>query len=1461
MTQERFWFVDQLRPGTSLHNLAFGLDITGALDTGSVESALTEIVLRHEVLRTRFDMRAGRLTQRFAPDGAGVLSTHEVPDENELARLTSALAHEPFGYHAGPMLRVALLRVTPERHRLVLVAHHAIFDGWSLGVFLAEFGECYRAGVAGRVAVLPDLAVQYGDYAVWQREAHDSGAFEPDLAYWTEQIGDGCPPLELVTDFPRPGRQRMSGGSHRFTVPAKLADRLRRLAIEESATPFMAWLALYELLLHRHTGQLDFLVGGPVFNRPDERFERLLGPFINVLPFRADLGGDPTFRELLGRTRVTVTDALAHQELPLQTLTDRLAPAGPLFRVALAFQPFSGGGFELADGLSVRAFPVDVAHAQDDLSLFLTPGAAGIDALVRYDTDLFRHDTVAELCADLLTVAQRVIREPDLPVARLRATAPAHSVPRARTELFPLARQQLRWWSAEQERPGDPAWKIASTVRGRFEPATVDKAVRELGERHEVLRTRATVTDGEPRLRVVASGGPVLREHGRDDEPDTVIATVAAAPVDLTTDPPVTVDLIPDGDESVLLVTSHRFAVDRASHHLLLRDLLGDAAGEQGPEFVDYALWQREQRADIEFWRDVLAGAPPLINLPGRSAGVVASATRVTHQSARAPMTPLDELCRQENVPLEAVVLAAFAVALARHTHQQDLVIGAEVRDTVAAGTVGCFADLLPIRVLVRPHETFRELVRSTATRYLAAVEHRVVPADLAPSPRVVVRSVESPPGDATELTGHADVDVALDIAPDTAQLDCTLRCRTGTVVAPQLGSSVGHLLTEFGARPDQPVTAVPTLPPAEHRALLAELVTPDLAGAEATLHGRFEECAARLPEAVALSDDRRQWTYRELNEWANRIAHGLAGSGVAAGQPVALLMRNGPVAVAALLGVLKAGAVFVCLDPRNPAARVREFLTDIDPALVLLDPATAVEHAVPGALVLVADGRHEGHDFADQPSTDPARGIGPADPAYLAYTSGSTGKPKGIPHRHRDLTQFVGWQSDQFGIGPGERVGQLASLSFDVAYCEVFGALCHGATLCTRPPDGVVDPVVVGEWLHDQRITLLQIIPRLFAEVLRALDTRGRTEQWLADLRTVMFVGEALPAGLVNSLRERLGDRVHPVNVYGPTEVVAATFDVVGRLPAGPSTVPIGRPIPGRHLALLDEDGHLCPRGVTGEIWIGSRYLSSGYHRDPAQTGERYAPSPFSELPGVLYRTGDLAVLRSDGLLEFAGRTDNQVKLSGIRLELEDVEAAVARHPHVLECAARVLDRAGAQRLVAYVVADGSDSAVDDLREFLRGTVPAHMIPAEVLSLPALPRGVNGKIDRAALPEPPAAGQSAGAVAPRTPLEQHLAELAADVLGVDTVGVTTNLFDLGGNSLQAARFVNRIDELYGVTISLQDLFDGPTVAAAAVAVETGRYLMGHEERLTAIENDLDRLSDDEIRTLLADRRDRPITS
>lgn len=645
----------------------------------------------------------------------------------------------------------------------------------------------------------------------------------------------------------------------------------------------------------------------------------------------------------------------------------------------------------------------------------------------------------------------------------------------------------------------------------------------------------------------------------------------------------------------------------------------------------------------------------------------------------------------------------------------------------------------------------------------------------------------------------------------------------------------------------------------------------------EHVLHQVVQGWAGRRPAALAVSNGAEQLTYEQLDERVNRLVGKLLAAGLAPAEPVILLAERGVDLVVAQLGTLVAGGAFVCVPPEHPWSRLNHVMSIVGPGAVIADAGARERHGeqirttFPGVAQLPA---HPGSPAGDDGGeVAPRPNVAPDDLAYIAFTSGSTGRPKGIPHRHATLSQFVAWQGEAFGIDEGSRVAQLAPPGFDVSYCEIFGALCRGASLHIPPEETRSDPGLLVTWLRHERITLLQIVPAHWQAVLAELPTGNGNEPPLPDLATVMFVGEALAPSLVAETRERLRPAPRLVNVYGPTEVVAATFHEVGDVPAGFRSVPIGIPIPEREVVLDPVGGDDTvhdPADDVGEICIRSRYLTTGYLgadpedtaeeggsnqrfvRDPVGTRGSGSPDPArsgTDRTGVLYRTGDLARRLPGGELLFVGRADNQVKLRGQRVELEDVEAAIVGTGEVAEAAATVVTpQDGLQSLVALVVPHGpGELDLGSLRERLAGALPGYMVPNAVVDVDGLPRNANGKIDRvavrqrapeAALPEDdagdPAAGKGAGVAAggpgptadgeavdgeaPAGELEEAIAGIWQELLGVTGIGRHDHLFSLGGDSLLAMRLISRVRSRLGLRATLGAFFEEPTIAGLATA-------------------------------------------
>ena len=497
-------------------------------------------------------------------------------------------------------------------------------------------------------------------------------------------------------------------------------------------------------------------------------------------------------------------------------------------------------------------------------------------------------------------------------------------------------------------------------------------------------------------------------------------------------------------------------------------------------------------------------------------------------------------------------------------------------------------------------------------------------------------------------------------------------------------------LLAGAVARPEQRLSDLPLLTELEKSQLLVEGDRSGIGPVGHSVHGLFEEQASRDPDAPAVSFAGEQISYRELDERSNQIAHGLLESGLRRGQPVAVMLETGLLQVAALLGVLKAGCHFICLDARYPTARLQQMLSEVGPACLIAGAAQLEAYAdLPAAYkVVVLDEQ----SFENCRRTAPDIEVSSDDLVYIVYTSGSTGRPKGIMQTHAGLCQYVEWQGRQFGIAPGKRIAQWASITYDAAYAEIFGALCCGATLCMTGALVRSEPQAVTAWLRDEQISLLITVPSFARQILQILQTERRE----LHLEALLLAGEALPVSLAEAWLKQFPQGPQLYNLYGPTESVLATYHHVTESDLTRPSIPVGRAIDGRHILIIDEQGKLSPLGGTGEIYLRSPYLSRGYLAQPEQTAKAFVQNPLQdEHRELVYRTGDLGRWTSDGTIELLGRKDNQIKMRGMRVELEEIEAALLRHEEVLECVVAVHDFDQTdRRLCAYIVAQGTPAA-----------------------------------------------------------------------------------------------------------------------------------------------------------------------
>ncbi|XVQ85648.1 amino acid adenylation domain-containing protein [Microbispora siamensis] len=1035
--------------------------------------------------------------------------------------------------------------------------------------------------------------------------------------------------------------------------------------------------------------------------------------------------------------------------------------------------------------------------------------------------------------------------------------------PRPRPDRPPLSAAQRRLWFMYRLEGPSPTYNVPVALRltGEVDGAALRAALADVAARHETLRTVFPDDDGVPYQRILDDAPPPLEEVRLDGgRLGDALAAAAGHAFALDSEPPLRAWLFTTGErEHTLLLLVHHIAGDGWSMGPLVRDLsTAYAARRRGRapgwaplpvQYVDHVLWQREVLGDEDdpasavsaqarFWRQTLAGLPELIDLPAdrpRPAALTHTGATVRFAVDPALHRDLAEVAREGGASVFMVLQAVLAGLLTRLGAGQDIPLGTAVAgrgDPAVDDLVGLFVNTLVLRTDTSGRPSLRELLARVREADLAAFANQDVPFERLVELLNPVRSLSHHPlfqvmltlqnldAAEPELTGlvvrpqdagtdAARVDLAFALEEDHAAdgtpagIEGVLRYATDLFdreTAEELARRFVRLLAAAVREPDRPMDRFDVLSQGELRRITVEWNDSARPVPELTWPELFEEQVRRTPGAEAVRFEGRSLTYRELNERAGRLARHLVGLGAGPGHLVALALPRSADLVVAVLAVLKSGAAYLPVDPEYPADRVAFMLADARPTCVV---AYGAVPGYDGPVVRPDDGRARAAD-------DPVVTRRLDDAAYVIYTSGSSGRPKGVVVSHRGIAGLAANHAERYEAGPGNRVVQFVSPSFDVSVSELCLALLTGS--CLVIPPGALAEDRLAAFLRDNRITHAHIPPSVLAGVPR-ID--------LPDLRVLVTGAESCPPELIAFWSA--GRRM--VNAYGPTE---ATVDVASHVcdPAGLQPVPIGRPIANARVYVLDDGLRPVPPGVVGELYAGGPGLARGYLNRPALTAARFVADPYGRPGSRLYRTGDLARWLPSGELVFAGRADGQIKIRGQRVEPGEIEAALVSHPSVARAAVVVReDRPGDRRLAGYVVpAEGERILAADLRARLAETMPAHMVPSAIVELDAIPLTPNGKLDRAALPVPDVTAAAEGR-GPRTLREEILCALFAEVLGLPKVGADADFFELGGHSLLAMRLTSRIAQALGAEVEVRTLFEASTAARLAerLAVRPGQ--------------------------------------
>ncbi|HEX2191329.1 MAG TPA: amino acid adenylation domain-containing protein, partial [Longimicrobiaceae bacterium] len=863
-------------------------------------------------------------------------------------------------------------------------------------------------------------------------------------------------------------------------------------------------------------------------------------------------------------------------------------------------------------------------------------------------------------------------------------------------------------------------------------------------------------------------------------------------------------------------------------------------------QYADFAAWQRARLTGrtleelVGYWRGKLAGAPPLLEVPTdapraarRSAAGASHRLTLPAEAAGG----LRALARGEGATLFMALLAGWQALLGRWAGEDDVVVGSPAAGRTrpeTEGLIGFFVNMLPLRGDLSGDPTWAELLGRVRETALEAYAHQELPferlveevatdrgaghapvfqaaLDLQrPTPAELLRlgPVRMEPLPPAGVVAKFDLD--LTVVEDGETLEGTLVYPAELFEAATAGRMAAHLratLETMAGDPRGRLSGLSLLDAAERAQLLGGWSGPAAETPPAFVHDLFAEQAARTPDAPAVVAPDAELTYAELDRAANRLARHLRGLGAGPETRVGVCMERGAGLVVALLGVLKAGGVYLPLDPATPPERLAYVLADAGAAALVAAPAFA--DALAGFGGAWVDPERDAAAIAGAGDEAPAVALSPENAAYVIYTSGSTGGPKGVEVAHAGAAGLLRHAVEAFGAGPGCRVLQTASIGFDASLLEVFVALLSGAALHVAGRDAVLSPYRLGALLREREVDVWMSTPAL-------LDTLPDAD--FPALRTVSTGGERCSAQ--TAARWSAGRRL--LNMSGPTET---TIYVTAHLcePGAAVAPPIGRPVADARVYVLDRWGQPLPAGVPGEVHVGGGAVARGYLGRPALTAERFVPDPFTGVAGSrMYRTGDRARRLPSGELEFLGRLDQQVKVRGVRIEPGEVEAALCEHPAVREAVVVPYEESpGRRRLVAYLVpAEGASVSRAELRDRLRARLPEPLVPATFVEMEAFPLTPSGKVDRRALPAPRLSPDTEY-VAPRTPTEEVLCGIYAEVLQAERVGVHHNFFDLGGHSLLAARVVSRVAEALGIELPLRTVFEAPSAATLAERLQS----------------------------------------
>lgn len=1406
--QRRLWFLEQMEPGSPLYNIPYLIRLSGALDEVALKRALETMVARHEALRTQFVAVGSEPTQvvmstwTLALPVTDLSASAEGRRESELARLTQEEAKKPFSLRGDLLLRVRLFRLSPTEHALMLVMHHIASDGWSMAVLYREIGRCYEAFARGAEPELPELPIQYADFADWQQEYLQGETLQRLVDYWKKKMAGAPALLELPTDLPRPPLQSHRGDTVKLDLPAALVAKLKQLSTQQRVTFFMTLLAGFNVVLQRYTGQSDLVVGSPLAGRDAAETEDLVGFFINTVLMRSDLSGDPTVKELLARVRDVSLEAFEYREMPYEKLVEELQPQrnlsfDPICQVFFALQNMPTAPLKLS-GVKLSIAPVYTGTAKSDLTVWAIEQADGaLEVTAEYALDLFHRETIQRFLGHFQTVLEGMVANPEQKLSQLPLLTAAEK-----------KQALVEWNGAPVDYPRERTLPELFAAQVERTPNAVALVFDEQELTYAELNARAE--------RLAAQ----LRQHPVG--PDTLIGICverslemmvgllaihktgsAYVPLDPTY-PKERIAFMLQDSQAPVLVTQLSLLPTLPAHQaaVVCVDSPASAVANHAPatrsaakpENIAYVLYTSGSTGNpkgvMVTHRNVVNFFAGMDRTLGADAGVWLAVTSISFDisvlelfwtlargfkvvllSDAAKMPGLAEAKRASQPVKKALDFSLFYFASEDVSGGTDryrlLVEGAKFADQHGFKAVWTperhfhsFGGLYPNPSVVGAAlATVTQTVQIRAGSVVSPLHH---PLRIAEEWSVVDNLSHGRVG-LSFATGWHDRDFTLAPANFTDRktvmkqgIETVRKLWRGEAVAftGGRGNAVDVKIYPRPVQKDLPIWITAAGNPDTFK-LAGEM------GAGVLTHLLGQELDD-LAKKITLYRAARRAAGHEGEGCVTIALHTFVGEDLAAVKakvhdPLCRYLADSVDLLTGLTQALYPGAEMKNLKPEEKQALIEySFNRYFELCGLLGTPDTC--RKILGKL----------------------SAIGIDEVACLI----------------------------DFGVDPDSALGSLALLDRVRAEHQQTASAASGPA---RPTISLLDQMT------RHGVTHLQCTPSFARMLAGSPDTLAA----LRGLRKLMIGGEAFPTGLAQQLIGAVSGEI--INMYGPTETTiwSTTQRVTGEA-SSTGAVPIGRPLANQQVYILDAARQPVPIGVPGELWIAGDGVARGYWRRPDLTKEKFLPDPFAvqAVEPRMYRTGDLVRFRPDGVIDFLGRVDHQVKIRGHRIELGEIEAALMKHTDVRQAVVMLrADNPDDPQLVGYLVTAGSEApAPNVLRDFLRQTLPEHMVPALYVALEKLPLTPNGKVDRKALPAPQGQRLKADGefVAPKGGIEQSVATIWKDILQAEQIGADDNFFDFGGHSLQVVQVQNRLRETLGIEVPVLKLFQFPTIRTLA---------------------------------------------